>query len=162
MGKRGPAKQPTILRYIRGNPSKEGFNSREPVPPPADETPPESLDGIALQKWRETVPKLKAMGVFTEADRGTWERYCIEYELWRMAREKVRKFGDVMTFKPKADGEVPYMQVSPFASQMMRYATSLLRIEMQFGLTPSSRSQVQIHGSADDDPLEAFITKRGS
>jgi P27 family predicted phage terminase small subunit len=162
MGKRGPAKQPTILRYIRGNPSKEGFDGREPVPPPADETPPESLDGIALQKWQETVPKLKAMGVFTEADRGTWERYCIEYEMWRMAREKVRKFGDVMTFKPKAEGEVPYMQVSPFASQMMRYAASLLRIEMQFGLTPSSRSQVQIHGSADDDPLETFIAKRGS
>jgi P27 family predicted phage terminase small subunit len=162
MGKRGPAKQPTILRYIRGNPSKEGFDGREPVPPPADETPPESLDGIALQKWQETVPKLKAMGVLTEADRGTWERYCIEYEMWRMAREKVRKFGDVMTFKPKAEGEVPYMQVSPFASQMMRYAASLLRIEMQFGLTPSSRSQVQIHGSADDDPLETFIAKRGS
>ena len=161
MGNRGPAKQPTILRYIRGNPSKEGFNTKEPTPPSSDDTPPESLDGLSLQKWNETVPKLRAMGVFTEADRGTWERYCIEYELWRVAREKVRKFGDVMTFKPKNDGEVPYMQVSPFASQMLRYASNLLRIEMQFGLTPSSRSQVTIHDTPSEDPITAFIKKRG-
>lgn len=161
MGKRGPAKQPTIIRYLRGDPSKEGFGSKEPVPPPAGTEPPDTLDGVALEKWHDTVPKLIAMGVFTAADRGTWERYCIEYELWLAARDKVRRYGDVMTFKPKGEGDVPYMQVSPFATQMMKYAASLLRTEMQFGLTPSSRSQVQLHNTADDDPFESFIQRRG-
>jgi P27 family predicted phage terminase small subunit len=162
MGQRGPAKQPSIVRYVRGDPSKEGFSANEPKPLPASLSPPDDLEGVALDKWMDTVPKLQAMGVFTEADRGTWHRYCIEFALWKRNVEMVNKYGDVMRFKPKAEGEAPYMQVSPFATQMMKLAASLLRIEQQFGLTPSSRSQVQIHRGAEDDPFETFIATRGA
>ena len=161
MGLRGPAKQPTHVRLMRGDPSKEGTPKGEPEPPEDFDGPPESLDGLALDKWHETVPKLKEMGVFTQADRHTWERYCIEYALWRKSVESVKKYGDVMRFPAKKKGDQPYMQVSPFASQMMKYAASLLRTEQQFGLTPSSRSQVNIHAAADHDPLTSFIQKRG-
>lgn len=162
MGLRGPAKQPSHIRLMRGDPSKEGLPKNEPKPPEDSEPPPESLDGVALEKWHDTVPKLKSMGVFTQADRGTWERYCIEYSLWRQAAEMVKQYGDIMRFPPKKEGDPPYLQVSPFASQMMKYATSLLKTEMQFGLTPSSRTQVNIHASPEDDPFTAFVKKRSA
>lgn len=161
MGLRGPPKQATNLRLMRGDPSKEGIPKGEPKPPEDTGDAPETLDGVSLEKWHSTVPKLKAMGVFTEADRSVWERYCIDYALWRQAMEMVVKYGDVMRFPPKKEGDPPYMQVSPFASQMMKYAASLLKIEMQFGLTPSSRTQVNIHATQADDPFTAFVKKRG-
>lgn len=162
MGKRGPAKQPSVVRFVRGDPSKEGFAKSEPKPLPASLAPPSDLSGDALEKWIETVPKLEAMGVFTEADRGTWHRYCVEFALWRRNVDMVNKYGDVMRFKPKVEGEAPYMQVSPFATQMMKLAASLLRMEQQFGLTPSSRTQVQLHSKSNYDPFETFISSRGA
>ena len=78
MGKRGPAPQPSILKYIRGNPSKEPLNENEPTPDLADELhpPPQWLEGGALQKWLEVTPVLLRMRVFTEADVETIARYC--------------------------------------------------------------------------------------
>jgi P27 family predicted phage terminase small subunit len=162
MGLRGPAKQPSVVRYVRGDPSKEGFNEKEPKPPLTTLDPPAGLDGLARDKWMDTVPKLVQMGVFTDADRMTWERYCEEYALWVHAKAMVQRHGDVMIMRPKKEGDPPYMQVSPYASRMDRYSASLLRMEQQYGLTPSSRSQVNIHPSAADDPLETFIARRGA
>jgi phage terminase small subunit len=55
---------------------------------------------------------------------------------------------------------IKYSQVAPWASQMTKLAVLLLRIEQEFGLTPSSRSQVTLHGKQDDDPLATFVAKR--
>ena len=161
MGKRGPKPQPTSLRVVRGNPSNRPLNDREPKPEPDDGTPPETLEGRARDKWLETVPVLQSMGVWSEADRATWERYCIVYDLFCRNREMIEKVGEVMVFKPKTKDGNPYMQVSPFATQMYRAADTLLKIEQQYGLTPSSRSQVQIHSRPEDDPFEAYLKRRG-
>jgi P27 family predicted phage terminase small subunit len=161
MGKRGPPPEPSILRYIRGNPSKTPLNDGEPTPdllsPGAE--PPVWLEGVALDKWHEIVPVLTAMRVMTIADRETIARYCALWEQWKKNYDIVKRGADVIIGRDAA-GEVKYMQVTPYASQMTKIATLLLRIEQEFGLTPSSRSQVTIHGSRDDDPLATFAQKR--
>lgn len=160
MGKRGPPPTPTKLRVVRGNPSKTPLPDGEPIPEPDDGDPPASLSGLALEKWKSTVPVLKQMGVWTTADRSTWERYCIFYERFHHNREMVARAGEVMVFKKQDKNGNPYMQVSPFATQMYRAAEVLLRIEQQYGLTPASRTQVKIHERPEDDPFEAFVQKR--
>lgn len=161
MGKRGPPPEPSILRYIRGNPSKTPLNTGEPTPDllPAGAQPPVWLEGVALEKWNEVVPVLTAMRVMTVADRETIARYCALWEQWKKNYDIVKRGADVIIGRDAA-GEVKYMQVTPYASQMTKIATLLLRIEQEFGLTPSSRSQVTIHGSRDDDPLATFAQKR--
>ena len=170
MGKRGPAPEPSILKYIRGNPSKETLNAAEPTPSllPQDFPPPKTLDAKGIEVWNEMVPKLARMRVLTEADVPTLTRYCIEAVLYLACYEKVRVAGEEYThWEPdpnRTDGRlrIKYTQVAPWATQMHRHHAAMLRIEQEFGMTPSSRSQVATTNvNADADPIAAFAKKRG-
>ena len=161
MGKRGPAPEPSIVKYIRGNPSKTALNPAEPTPDllAVECPPPAWLEGAALEKWHEVAPVLAGMRVLTVADTETLARYCALWEQWKKNYDIVRKGADVLLLRDDA-GAVRYMQSTPYATQMTKLAEKLLRIEQEFGLTPSSRSQITIHASRDDDPLATFAQKR--
>jgi P27 family predicted phage terminase small subunit len=169
MGKRGPAPEPSILKYIRGNPSKDLLPSDEPTPAlmPQDFPPPKTLDGKSIEVWKEAVQTLARMRVLTEADVPTLTRYCIETVLYLACYEKVKVAGEEYThWEPdpnRADGKlrIKYTQVAPWATQMHRHHAAMLRIEQEFGMTPSSRSQVSTtNGNADTDPVAAYAAKR--
>lgn len=171
MGKRGPAPEPSILKYIRGNPSKETLPANEPTPPlmPQDFPPPKALDGKCVEVWKDSVQTLSRMRVLTEADVPTLTRYCIETVLYLACYEKVKIAGEEYThWEPdpnRTDGKmrIKYTQVAPWATQMHRHHAAMLRIEQEFGMTPSSRSQVSTTNvNADADPIAAFVKKRGS
>ena len=171
MGKRGPAPEPSILKYIRGNPSKETLNAAEPTPElvPQDFPPPKTLDAKAGEVWNEMVPKLSRMRVLTEADVPTLTRYCIESVLYLACYEKVKVAGEEYThWEPdpnRTDGRlrIKYTQVAPWATQMHRHHAAMLRIEQEFGMTPSSRSQVATTNvNADADPIAAYRQKRSN
>ena len=105
MGKRGPAPEPSILKYIRGNPSKDALPTNEPTPSlvPQDFPPPKTLDAKGIEVWNDTVPKLARMRVLTEADVPTLTRYCIESSLYLDCYEKV-KTGTNCCAQPHAVG----------------------------------------------------------
>jgi hypothetical protein len=67
MGKRGPAPEPSILKYIRGNPSKDALPTSEPTPAlvQQDFPPPKALDGKCIQVWKDSVQTLSRMRVLT-------------------------------------------------------------------------------------------------
>jgi P27 family predicted phage terminase small subunit len=170
MGKRGPAPEPSILKYIRGNPSKDALPTSEPTPSlvPQDLQPPAVLEGKALDTWKDIMPKLARMRVLTEADVPTLMRYCIETAQYLVCYAKVKSAGEeYIHWEPDPnhdDGRVriKYTQVSPWATQMHRHHAAMLRIEQEFGMTPSSRSQVSTtNGSNESDQIAAFVKKRG-
>jgi len=168
MGKRGPAPEPSILKYIRGNPSKERLNPAEPTPEPLDNlAPPDGLPPRALAKWHEAARVLRAMRVLTEADAELLARYCRLWERFMVNYEKALSLGEEIThFEPdpnRTDGRlrIKWTQIAPWASQYRTLSRELLRMEQEFGLTPSSRSQVTIHANPADDPLGAFVARRG-
>jgi hypothetical protein len=116
VGKRGPRKQPTKLRLLRGDPSKEGKHADEPVPPAGAVVAPEWVTG----KAREL---------------------------------------DVLVIRDK-DGKVKYMQSTPAATMFVKLAHSMLRIEQEYGLTPSARAGMEVRGGEVRDTLQAFIEGR--
>lgn len=169
MGKRGPTPEPSILKYIRGNPSKDPLNPNEPTPDllPEDFPPPEILEGKAVEIWHDMVKRLSHMRVLTEADVPSLTRYCIEGVLYIACYEKVKTAGEEYIHWEKdpnrTDGKmrIKYTQVAPWATQMHRHHQAMYQIEREFGMTPSSRSQVITNGTAaQDDPLTAFAKKR--
>ena len=157
MGKRGPRPQPSSIRIARGNPSKRPLNEREPVPESGAIDPPEWVVGVSRAKWDEVVPKLQAMRVITPADVEAIARYCTMYEQWVKYLEQMRRGLDVLVLRDK-DGKVRYMQSSPAATMFVKLAASMLRIEQEYGLTPSARTGITTsNGETDEDrALRAF------
>jgi P27 family predicted phage terminase small subunit len=167
MGKRGPAPTPRIFDELRGNPSKKTLNDNEPTPDLLDDLePPGDLPPRAKEKYHEAARVLRDMRVLTEADQELLVRYCRLWERFMMNYEKSLQMGDEITKlevdPTRTDGRmrIKSSQVAPWATQYRTLGRELLRMEQEFGLTPSSRSQVTIHANKADDPISAFISKR--
>ena len=159
MGKRGPRKQPTALRLLRGDPSKEGKHGDEPTPPAGRIAPPSHVQGLALDKWNELVPKLEAMRVLTTADADTLARYCLYHEQFVKYADQIRRGLDVLVIKDQ-NGKVKYVQSTPAATMFVKLGQSMLRIEQEFGLTPSARAGMSVTDATPQSNLRAFIEGR--
>jgi P27 family predicted phage terminase small subunit len=169
MGKRGPPPEPSILKYIRGNPSKTSLPQSEPTPELLDKLDvPESIadDEVAVAKWNQSVPVLRRMRVFTEADIDAWAIYCHTWSKWLEAKTKCKQLGrDNVTMEPdpnRTDGRlrIKWSQPHSWAVAERSLAADLRRLQQEFGLTPSSRSQVTTHDSHAENPVRAFAQKR--
>lgn len=160
MGKRGPRKQPTTLRLLRGDRSKEGTPVGEPQPPPGDLSPPAHVQGAALEKWNEVAPKLAAIGLLTPNDLETLARYCLYFEQFVKYAEQIRRGLDVLVIRDK-DGKVKYVQSTPAATMFVKLGQSMLRIEQEFGLTPSARSGIGATQEKPKDDLEDLLRSHG-
>ncbi len=160
MGKRGPRPEPTVLKIAKGNPGCRPLNKAEPVPAAGKIEPPDWVTGKSLEKWNDVVPKLLGMGVMTPADIDTLARYCTMYEQYLKYLDEVRQGNDVLVIRDEA-GKVKYMQSTPAATMLTKLAVSMLRIEQEFGLTPSARTGIATTQSKPQDDLEAFFGKHG-
>jgi P27 family predicted phage terminase small subunit len=160
MGKRGPRKEPTILKIAKGNPGKRPLNESEPKPPSDAILPPDWVTGVSLEKWNDVVPKLTGMGVMTNADIDTIARYCTMHEQFVKYLEQVRRGLDVLVIRDDA-GKVKYMQSTPAATMLSKLAASMLRIEQEFGLTPSARSGISASQEKPRDDLEDLLRSHG-
>ena len=156
MGKRGPRPEPTILKIAKGNPGKRALNKSEPKPPADAIQPPDWVSGRSLEKWQEVVPKLVGMGVMTNADIDTIARYCTMYEQFVKYLDQVRRGLDVLVIRDDS-GKVKYMQSTPAATMMTKLAASMLRIEQEFGLTPSSRSGIATKEIPKQDEADRIL-----
>lgn len=122
---------------------------------PGDSTePPAGLDGVALEKWRSSVPTLVAMRVWSVDGATTWARYCRTYALWEAAQTFIEQNGQ--TYET-ASG---LCKARPETILCRGYAADLLRIEQAFGLVPSAKSGVTVtEFDQSADPLAAFLAE---
>ena len=114
------------------------------------------MTGKSIEKWQEVVPKLVGMGVLTNADIDAIARYCTMYEQYVKYLEQVRRGLDVLVIRDDA-GKVKYMQSTPAATMMTKLAASMLRIEQEFGLTPSARTGIVAKTPQDISDLDAIL-----
>jgi P27 family predicted phage terminase small subunit len=144
------------LKIAKGNPGKRPLNKSEPKPPSDDITPPDWVTGVARAKWDNVVPKLIGMGVMTNADVDTIARYCTMHEQFVKYLEQCRRGLDVLVIRDDK-GKVKYMQSTPAATMLSKLAASMLRIEQEFGLTPSARSNISAAKPHEEDDLTRFF-----
>ncbi len=142
MGKRGVKPQPTVLKLLKGNPGRRPLNQLEPEPARDAIVPPAYLVGPSLAKWNEMLPSLVATGVMTNADVETLARYCTMYEQFLFCLAEIRAGRDQIELKHPETGELLNIKSTPAGLNMHKLAASMLRIEQEFGLTPSARSGI--------------------
>lgn len=151
MGLRGPAPKPTALKKLAGNPGKRQLNAREPQAKLSVPECPDHLDEIAKKEWVRVSKLLLGMKVLTEADYIALGNLCQAYSTMIQAQTQMNKTG--MLFKTKSG----YVQQSPLFTIISTQHTIVNKLLAEFGLTPSSRSRLQI-APGDDKPQNKFAT----
>jgi P27 family predicted phage terminase small subunit len=159
----GRKPKPTALKAISGNPGHRPLNRNEPkftgVP-----SCPKHLNKVARAEWKRVSIELAAAGLLTNADRAALAAYCAAYGRWVAAEENIAKFGLVITVGKK-DGKPGYPVQNPFVGIANTALDRMRRFLVEFGMTPSSRSRIQV-GNTDagitDDMFESFLRGAGA
>lgn len=155
----GRPPKPTHLRLAEGNPGKRPLPKNEPKPKVCLPKAPVYLDGIARAAWVAIGGRLLGMKVMTDADAKALELVCMAYSQFRRAQAVVAKEG--MTCEVPVlnkDGEEIGSRIKkrPEVEIAADAWRRVMRGLIEFGLTPSSRTKVQVAGQvAPEDAEEA-------
>ena len=138
MGLRGPPPKPTALRLLEGNPARRPLNQNEPQPRKLSQVePPADLSDEGKAVFRALSKELICCGLMTAVDVEPFYRYVKLLLEYRHAdREVGGKY--VIPFKDK-EGRLAYFLPNPWLSIRDKAMDRLLRLEKEFGMTPSSR-----------------------
>ena len=155
MSRRGPKTAPSSLKLVRGV-SPYRININEHVAPMGAPEAPEMVAGdpIALEEWKRMVPLLMHMNISTQADGQALALYCLTFARFRRVHEQLEKDGLVVVSLTGVDKPSPLLAVEARAMDTMRKLLS------EFGLSPSSRSNIKSGGPVADE-LAAFMERRG-
>lgn len=157
--KPGPPKQPTAIRLLRGNPSKEPIRTAEPTMPAGLPAKPAGLAPAAAAVWDETIAILaRVPGLLTAADAVTVELFARTLARYRELEAFVEEHGPVLVLRDDK-GAVRYAQPCPQASLAAKLLPQVRALAGELGLSPSARTRIELPGAASEDELTAFLKK---
>ena len=152
---RGFPPAPTAIKLLKGVQPKR-INKREALLPVDIPPIPTHLDEAAAAEWRRVCEHLAPAGLLTHADRAALAGYCVAWSRWVDAETHVRDEGTIL--KPK-EGKKAYPVVNPYlrlADTAMKQMRDFLS---DFGMSPASRSRIQVEKPEPLSDLEAFRRK---
>jgi P27 family predicted phage terminase small subunit len=153
MAQHGPTPASRKLRALKGDkvdgieiePTKKG------VP-----RPPSYLSTEALKVWKRISTDLYKAGLLTWWDRDSFAQYCTSVDLARQAYMHIQQHGMMITAYSKQGDE--YEVRNPMVT-VYKEATSQTRaLAREFGLTPSSRSQISIEAPQAERDGAAYLS----
>ena len=100
---------------------------------------------MGRKAWRALCEALEALGILSTVDAQALQIYCECYSGYREALEKVREFGMVLNIDGKP-------RRNPYMAEVHQHRAEIMRMQSEFGLTPSSRSRLVVPGA--DKPLD--------
>jgi P27 family predicted phage terminase small subunit len=89
--------------------------------------------------WKRVVGDLKPLGLLARVDINTLARYCILFERWLVAMRFVHQFGDTLTIRD-TENRIVSIRTMPQSRILRELSVDLLRMEREFGMTPSARA----------------------
>lgn len=158
MGRRGPAKTPTVLQLVKGNPGRRPMATNEPKPKVARPDAPDYLSDIAKTEWRRVCPLLADIGLMSEIDVAVLAAYCGAHS---DLVESMQKQQGRSTVVKTHNGN--WVQ-SPFVSMIRQARLDMIRFAAQMGMTPASRAgmsmEIGLPGN-EADPASRFFDLAG-
>ena len=153
MGKGGRPRKPTALKVLEGNPGKRKLPENEPKPKPVMPDPPDWLSEEAQKFWNEYAPKLNQLGLFTEIDGAAFSMIAESWADW----VKYRKIINRGNYKNVTDSGYEQQTVEvTLAKNAIADVKSFLS---EFGMTPSSRSRIDLKLPGDDgEDMDDLLT----
>lgn len=136
----GRTRTPTKILKLRGS---WLVNHRDHEPDPEIGIPdcPDNLDDNGKKMWFSLTKMLNDCGVITKVDGNALGRYCHLWSRWRDLEQFLTDNGVVYTRKDK-DGKPIGLEAFPQFNMVSKITDQLLRLEHEFGLTPSARARI--------------------
>lgn len=113
--------------------------------------------------WRLIVGQLHALGLLAKVDGPALARYCALTVRWRQALLFIEEHGETYPVRD-TEGTVIGLRTFPQVWLMKGLAQELLRLEREFGMTPSARASFGVsplgapsHADRDQDPKAKFF-----
>ena len=163
MGQRGPTPTPSAVLRLRGS-WRGDANPDEPTPERGVPECPAYIEGVARSCWEQVAPMLDEMGVLTKADGVALALLCTTFARWRLAEELLDEHGQVHPILDN-NGDVKYLQQTPYVSIARNNAHALKGMLEQFGLTPSARSRIRVEPvkrAPTEDARTKYLTGGGA
>lgn len=137
MGARGPARQPTELKLLKGETRSERLNRNKPKPA-GGLTMPADMDARAKAIWRRQVGAMRLTGVLTVVDTDLLRAYCEAVSRYEAAAKLIATSG------PLVRGQRGELVKNPL-HQVVRDNAALARlIGRDLGFAPSSREGITV------------------
>ncbi len=156
MGARGPAPKPTALKRLEGNPGKRALNTIEPhftaKAPPC----PRHLSNEARREWRRVTKELLDKNLLQVVDRAALAAYCQSWAHWVQAEEEMAK----PDFSMMEVTDKGYQYVSPWLNVANQALKQMKAFLTEFGLTPASRTRIQIAEPTEHDDYAEYLRSR--
>ena len=151
---RGRKKLPTATLKLRDTFRRDRRSAAEPVPDVVAPECPACLSNDAKTEWFRIVPMLQNMRLLAQTDLVALADYCQAWGDWQAGRRNVQRLGYFV--KGAAGGMVanPALRVQDKASQRM------LKLAVQFGLTPVARASMHPPGHGKETPATHDPKKR--
>lgn len=141
MGERGPAKKPTALKAVQNQRIRSIKARGEVAPEPVETlTPALKISDRSQKIFDEISAKLSRLGLLTEIDAQAFVRYCDLFDKWLRYRELLDTRGDMITYYDENGNE--QSKVNPALAPYINLHDKLLKLEREFGMTPSARASI--------------------
>lgn len=148
--RRGPAPTPTDILALRG--SKRANRPNEPRPGKGDPGTPPQLSDKAAEVWPQLLEQIKGVGTLAVTDGFPLARYCELFVRWWKAAAFLAERGETYVLKDDK-GNVRCIMPFPQVSIVNSLSNELRRLEAEFGLTPASRTRIQVETKEKPDAV---------
>jgi P27 family predicted phage terminase small subunit len=96
------------------------------------------------------------MGVLSAIDADALAAYCQAYARWQAAEEFLAKHGDTYPVRDE-NGRVRFVRQFPQVTTARTLLNTLRAFQQEFGMTPSSRTRIEVSPSYDPDDEEERV-----
>lgn len=150
---------------MQDNPGRVRLNADEPKPALVfPEEPPEFLNQVAKDVWARLRADLMALRLLTKNDVDIFTAYCSTYSRWREAEDFITANGIFFVIRepnkdgtPNPQGSIKFMQQVPHVAVAQKALLMMVKIGAELGLSPASRTRIQVGPEAKPDPQASRI-----
>jgi P27 family predicted phage terminase small subunit len=156
---RGKKRKPRDQKKAAGTLRKDRNFADELMFDSLDKQPeaPEFLGQYGKKEWDRVITQLYTRGILSETDLSIVAAYCFEMEQYYEDRDIVKREGKYQTLTNKADQD--YLATHPAVNAGNKHLANALRIAVEFGLTPSSRTRISVGKAKEENPDEVKLRK---
>ena len=147
----GRKPRPAHLKLLEGNPGKRRVNKALPKPRPVRPTCPSWLAPVAKYEWMRIAPDLERLGLLTIVDRAALAGYCQAFARWKEAEQAIKEYGLTFVSDHGVIHQRPEVVIAQRSLQLVRAFCA------EFGLTPSSRTRIEVRDGKEDDDMGGLL-----